>query len=208
MLTFRVFFTKPHLVTALLFILLFRLPEGLLTKIIPLFLKRTVEEGGLGLTNVQFGTIYGSLGVIGLLGGGILGGWLVSKYSLRRMLWPLVLCITLPDIVYVYLSHYGSQNLPLIASCVFVEQAGYGLGFTAYTLYLVHFSRGERTTSVFSFCTAFQYLGGVMLPGMVSGWISDSLGYYHFFWAVMGFCLVTFAVTALVKLPEETENKI
>ena len=207
-LTFRVFFTKPHLVTALLFILLFRLPEGLLTKIIPLFLKRTVEEGGLGLTNVQFGTIYGSLGVIGLLGGGILGGWLVSKYSLRRMLWPLVLCITLPDIVYVYLSHYGSQNLPLIASCVFVEQAGYGLGFTAYTLYLVHFSRGERTTSVFSFCTAFQYFGGVMLPGMVSGWISDSLGYYHFFWAVMGFCLVTFAVTALVKLPEETENKI
>jgi len=203
MLTFRVFFTKPHLITALLFILLFRLPEGLLTKIIPLFLKRTVEEGGLGLTNIQFGTIYGTLGVIGLLGGGIFGGWLVSKYSLRRMLWPLVLCITLPDIVYVYLSHYGTQNLFLIGSCVFVEQAGYGLGFTAYTLYLVHFSRGERATSVFSFCTAFQNLGGVMLPGMVSGWISDSLGYNHFFWAVMGFCLVTFAVTAMLKLPEE-----
>ena len=202
-LTLKVFFTKPHLITALLFILLFRLPEGLLTKIVPLFLKRTVEEGGLGLTDIQFGAIYGTLGVIGLLGGGIVGGWLVSKYSLRRMLWPLVLSITLPDIVYVYLSHYGTQNLFLISSCIFIEQAGYGLGFTAYTLYLVHFAHGERATSVFSFCTAFQYFGGAMLPGMVSGWISDSLGYNHFFWAVMGFCLVTFAVTAMLKLPEE-----
>ncbi len=198
--TFRVFFTKPHLITALLFILLFRLPEGLLTKIVPLFLKRTVEEGGLALTDVQYGFVYGTLGVIGLLGGGIVGGWLVSKYGLRRMLWPLVLCITLPDIVYVYLSLAGTQSLSLIASCVFMEQVGYGLGFTAYTLYLVSFSHGERSTSVFSICTAFQYLGGVMLPGMVSGWMSDSMGYSHFFIAVMGFCLVTFAVTAMVKI--------
>ena len=203
MLTIRVFFTKPHLITGLLFILLFRLPEGLLTKIVPLFLKRTVEEGGLALTDVQYGFVYGSLGVIGLLGGGIVGGWLVSKYGLRRMLWPLVLCITLPDIVYVYLSLSGTQNLSLIASCVFFEQVGYGLGFTAYTLYLVSFSHGERSTSVFSFCTAFQSLGGVMLPGMVSGWLADKMGYSQFFIAVMGFCLVTFAVTALLHLPEE-----
>ena len=125
-LTLKVFLTKPHLITALLFILLFRLPEGLLTKIIPLFLKRTVEEGGLALTDVQYGFVYGTLGVIGLLGGGIVGGWLVSRYSLRRMLWPLVLCITLPDIVYVYLSIYGSESLSLIAACVFIEQVGYG----------------------------------------------------------------------------------
>ena len=202
-LTLKVFFTKPHLITALLFILLFRLPEGLLTKIVPLFLKRTVEEGGLALTDVQYGFVYGTLGVIGLLGGGIVGGWLVSKFGLKKMLWPLVLCITLPDIVYVYLSYYGTDCLPLIASCVFVEQVGYGLGFTAYTLYLVSFSHGERSTSVFSLCTAFQYLGGVMLPGMVSGWMSDQMGYNQFFCAVMGFCLVTFAVTAMLKLPEE-----
>ena len=201
--TFRVFFTKPHLITALLFILLFRLPEGLLTKIVPLFLKRTIEEGGLALTDVQYGFVYGTLGVIGLLGGGIVGGWLVSKFGLKKMLWPLVLCITLPDIVYVYLSLVQSQSLPLIATCVFIEQVGYGLGFTSYTLYLVSFSHGERSTSVFSFCTAFQYLGGVMLPGMVSGWMSDQMGYQQFFIAVMGFCLVTFAVTALVRLPKE-----
>ena len=202
-LTLRVFFTKPYLITALLFILLFRLPEGLLTKIVPLFLKRTVEEGGLALTDVQYGFVYGTLGVIGLLGGGIVGGWLVSKYGLRKMLWPLVLCITLPDVVYVYLSIVGTQSLSLIAACVFIEQVGYGLGFTAYTLYLVSFSHGERSTSVFSFCTAFQYLGGVMLPGMVSGWMSDRMGYSQFFIAVMAFCLVTFAVTALVHLPED-----
>ena len=201
--TFRVFFTKPHLITALLFILLFRLPEGLLTKIVPLFLKRTIGEGGLALTDVQYGFVYGTLGVIGLLGGGIVGGWLVSKFGLKKMLWPLVLCITLPDIVYVYLSLVQSQSLPLIATCVFIEQVGYGLGFTAYTLYLVSFSHGERSTSVFSFCTAFQYLGGVMLPGMVSGWMSDQMGYQQFFIAVMGFCLVTFAVTAMLHLPDE-----
>ncbi len=206
-LTLKVFFTKPHLITALLFILLFRLPEGLLTKIVPLFLKRTVEEGGLALTDVQYGFVYGTLGVIGLLGGGIVGGWLVSKYGLRKMLWPLVLCITLPDIVYVYLSYIQSQSLPLIATCVFIEQVGYGLGFTAYTLYLVGFSHGERSTSVFSFCTAFQYLGGVMLPGMVSGWMSDRMGYQQFFITVMAFCLVTFAVTALVKLPKEATQE-
>ena len=202
--TLKVFFSKPYLLTALLFILLFRLPEGLLTKIVPLFLKRTIEEGGLALSDVQYGFVYGTLGVIGLLGGGIVGGWLVSKYGLRKMLWPLVLAITLPDIVYVWLSFTQTQSMPLIATCVFIEQVGYGLGFTAYTLYLVSFSHGERSTSVFSFCTAFQYLGGVMLPGMVSGWLSDQIGGYQpFFIAVMGFCLVTFAVTALVHLPEE-----
>lgn len=201
--TWLVFFRKPHIITALCFILLFRLPEGLLTKIVPLFLKRPVVEGGLGLTDVNYGIIYGTLGVIGLLGGGLLGGWLVSRYGLRRCLWPLVLSITLPDIVYVYLSMAHCTNLLIIGSCVFAEQVGYGLGFTAYTLYLVSFAHGERSTSVFSLCTAFQYLGGVMLPGMVSGWMSDNLGYSQFFLYIMGFCLVTFAVTALVHLPKE-----
>ncbi len=205
--TWVVFFRKPHIITALCFILLFRLPEGLLTKIIPLFLKRSREDGGLGLDSFDYGTIYGTLGVIGLLAGGLLGGYLVSKFGLRKCLWPLVLSITLPDIVYVYLSYALPDNLWLIGSCVCFEQVGYGLGFTAYTLYLVSFARGERSTSVFSLCTAFQYLGGVMLPGMVSGWMSDNLGYIQFFWWVMGFCLVTFAVTALVHLPEDEEKK-
>lgn len=204
--TLKVFLTKPHLITALCFILLFRLPEGLLTKIVPLFLTRTTEEGGLALSDVDFGMIYGTLGVIGLLAGGIVGGWAVSKWGLKRCLWPLVLCITLPDVVYVYLSYVPTDNLWLIGSCVCIEQIGYGLGFAAYTLYLVTFSRGERSTAVFSICTAGQYLGGVMLPGMVSGLISDNIGYQNFFLLIMAFCLVTFIVTALVKIPKSSKE--
>ena len=203
--TLIVFLTKPHLISAICFILLFRLPEGLLTKIVPLFLTRSSAEGGLAMSDVDFGFIYGTLGVIGLLLGGIVGGWAVSKWGLKRCLWPLVLCITLPDIVYVYLSYYPTDNLWLVGSCVCIEQIGYGLGFAAYTLYLVTFSRGEHSTTVFSICTAGQYLGGVMLPGMVSGLISDSIGYQNFFWIVMAFCLVTFAVTACVKVEDHQD---
>ena len=195
--TLKVFVTKPHIISALCFILLFRLPEGLLTKIVPLFLTRTTAEGGLAMSDVDLGFIYGTLGVIGLLLGGIVGGWAVSKWGLKRCLWPLVLCITLPDIVYVYLSYFPTDNLWLIGSCVCVEQIGYGLGFAAYTLFLVHFSRGERSTAV--------YLGGVMLPGMVSGLISENIGYQNFFWLVMAFCLVTFTVTAFVKIIDHKE---
>jgi len=203
--TLIVFLTKPHLISAICFILLFRLPEGLLTKIVPLFLTRTSAEGGLGMSDVDFGFIYGTLGVIGLLLGGIVGGWAVSKWGLKRCLWPLVLCITLPDIVYVYLSYYPTDNLWLVGSCVCIEQIGYGLGFAAYTLYLVTFSRGEHSTTVFSICTAGQYLGGVMIPGMVSGLISENIGYQSFFWIVMAFCLVTFAVTACVKIEDHQD---
>lgn len=198
--TLRVFISKPYIVSSILFILLFRLPEGLLTKIVPLFLTRNLEEGGLGMNDVDYGFIYGTLGVIGLLLGGIIGGWLVSQYGLKKMLWPLVLCITLPDLVYVYLSYFHETNLWIVGTCLCIEQLGYGLGFAAYTLYLVTFSRGERSTAVFSICTAFQYFGGAMLPGMVSGLISDSLGYFQFFLVVMAFCLVTFAVTACIKV--------
>ncbi len=201
--TIKVFCHKPHIITALLFILLFRLPEGLLTKIVPLFLTRSIAEGGLEMDKVDFGVIYGTLGVIGLLLGGILGGWAISKWGLKKCLWPLVLCITLPDIVYVYLSYVFTDNIWVIGSCVCIEQLGYGLGFAAYTLYLVHFSRGERSTAVFAICTAGQYLGGVMLPGMVSGLISENVGYQTFFLIVMAFCLVTFTVTALVKVNDE-----
>lgn len=201
--TLKVFVTKPHLLSALCFILLFRLPEGLLTKIVPLFLTRSVAEGGLAMSDVDFGLIYGTLGVVGLLLGGIVGGWAVSKWGLKRCLWPLVLCITLPDIVYVYLSYFPTGNLWFVGTCVCIEQIGYGLGFAAYTLYLVTFSRGERSTAVFSICTAGQYLGGVMLPGMVSGLISENIGYQNFFWVVMALCLVTFTVTAFVKIEKK-----
>ncbi len=195
----RIFFTKPHAVAAIAFILLFRLPEGLLTKIVPLFLTRPIEDGGLGLSNQSFGLIYGTIGVVGLLLGGIVGGALVSKYGLRRMIWPLVLCFTVPDVVYLLLALATPVSEMLVALSVAVEQFGYGLGFAAYTLFLVSYSRGERATTVFSIATAGQYLGGVMLPGMISGWISDRIGYVQFFVVVLATCSITYLVTYLVK---------
>lgn len=193
--TILCFLRKPHVGSALAFILLFRLPEGLLTKIVPIFMMRPVAEGGLGLSNEQFGFTFGTLGVIGMLLGGILGGLAVARWGYRRCLWPLVLCFTVPDVVYVWLSTASITSLPIISTCVFVEQMGYGLGFAAYTLYLIQFARGERSTAIFSLCTAGQFLGGAVLPGMLSGYLSESVGYTNFFLIVLALCSITFAVT-------------
>ena len=169
------FFRKKGILVALLFMLLFRFPEGQLVKIANPFLLDTTEAGGLALSTEAVGFVYGTVGIIGLTIGGLLGGWCVSRHGLKRWLWPMVLSI------------------------VFIEQFGYGFGFTAYMLYLVYFSQGERSTAVFSICTAMQALG-MMLPGMIAGWMADHLGYLNFFWWVMGCCLVTFVVSAFIKI--------
>ena len=197
-LALKTFFTKPHIIPALLFMLLFRFPEGQLVKIANPFMLDTVEAGGLGLSTETVGFVYGTIGIIGLTLGGLLGGWCVSRHGLKRWMWPMVAAISLPDLVYVYMAS-AEPSLVMVNVCVFVEQFGYGFGFTAYMLYLVYFSQGERSTAVFSICTAFQALG-MMLPGMLAGWMADHLGYLNFFWWVVGCCLVTFMVSAFVKI--------
>ena len=196
--TLRAFFSKPHIWAALLFMLLFRLPEAQLAKMAQPFMLRSAEEGGLALGTTTVGFAYGTLGVIGLLLGGIVGGWVVSKHGLRRWLWPMVMAISLPDLVYVYLAYVQPSDLWIINACVFVEQLGYGFGFTAYMLFLVYFSRGERSTSVFALCTAFQALG-MMLPGMAAGWLADTMGFQHFFVFVCVCTIITFAVSGMVR---------
>ena len=196
--TLRAFFSKPHVWAALLFMLLFRLPEAQLAKMAQPFMLRSIGEGGLELGTTTVGFAYGTLGVIGLLVGGIVGGWVVSRNGLRFWLWPMVEAISLPDLVYVYLSYCQPTNLWIVNTCVFIEQLGYGFGFTAYMLFLVYFSRGERATSVFALCTAFQALG-MMLPGMVAGWLADKLGFQMFFIFVSLCTLVTFVVSGLIR---------
>ena len=198
-LALKTFFTKPHILSALLFMLLFRFPEGQLVKIANPFLLDSAEAGGLALSTEAVGFVYGTVGIIGLTIGGLLGGWCVSRHGLKRWLWPMVLSISLPDLVYVYLADAGEASFLIVNVCVFIEQFGYGFGFTAYMLYLVYFSQGERSTAVFSICTAMQALG-MMLPGMIAGWMADHLGYLNFFWWVVGCCLVTFFVSALIKV--------
>lgn len=197
--TFKTFFTKPQALVAILFMLLYRLPEAQLVKIINPFMLDPVDKGGLGLTTGQVGVVYGTVGIIGLTIGGILGGLAAARGGLKRWLWPMVLAITLPDLVYVYLSYVQPEGLGIINACIFVEQFGYGFGFTAYMLYLIYFSEGEHKTAHYAICTGFMALG-MMLPGMMAGWLQETIGYRHFFiWTIIC-CVVTFLVCAFIKI--------
>ncbi|MBQ7191834.1 MAG: MFS transporter [Paludibacteraceae bacterium] len=196
--TFVTFFKKPHIVVALLFMLLFRLPEAFLLKIVTPFMLGTAETGGIGITLEQYGIVYGIAGVVALLLGGIVGGLFASWRGLRGSLWWMALAITLPDAVYLWLSWHGATSLIWIAIAVAVEQFGYGFGFTAYMLYLMYFSTGEKQTSHYALCTAFM-AAGMMLPGMAAGYIQESVGYTGFFIIVMCCCLITLLVTEIIR---------
>ena len=199
-------FPVKETVFAMLFLLLYRFPEALLTKMSLTFLQRPNSEGGLGLSPQEFGLANGTVGLIGLMLGGIVGGWLASRDGLKRWLWPMVCAITLPDIVYVYMSYTMPDNLLFISVCLFIEQFGYGLGFTALTLYMLYFSQGVFKTSHYAICTGISYLG-LMLPGMVSGWMKDSMGYQTFFVVVMALCVITFLVAAFIRIDPEFGKK-
>lgn len=204
--TFRSFFKKEQAGIAILFMLLYRLPEAQLAKMGIPFLLDPVEQGGMGMTTEQIGFTQGTVGVIGLTIGGILGGIAVSRHGLKKWLWPMVWAISLPDIVYVYLSFFQQSGLPVINLCIFIEQFGYGFGFTAYMLYLIYFSQGESKTAHYAICTAFMALG-MMLPGMIAGWLQETMGYRMFFIWIMICTVATFWVTSLLKINKEFGKK-
>lgn len=203
--TFRTFFQKPQVVVAILFILFFRMPEGLLSKVTPLFLIDPTHSGGLGLSPQEYGFVQGTVGVIGVALGGVLGGMMASRDGLRRWLWPMVLAYTLPDIVYVFLSYALPDSLLVINICIFTEQFGYGFGLTAYMLYLIYYSRGAFKTSHYALASAMMSLS-MMLPGLVAGSLQEAMGYRGFFVLVLLCCLVTFAVTAFLQIDDEDEK--
>lgn len=204
--TFITFFKKPQALTAILFMLLYRMPEALLLKMTNIFMLKPISEGGLGLSTQQIGFVHGTVGVIGLTLGGILGGIMAARDGLKKWLWPMVFSITVPDLVYVYLSYFQPESFPLINGLVFIEQFGYGFGFTAYMLYLIYYSKGEQSTSHYAICTAFMALS-MMLPGMIAGKLQEAVGYFNFFLIVMVCCLVTFGVSALLKIDPEFGKK-
>ena len=204
--TFVTFFQKPQWLVGVLFMLLYRMPEGLLAKVSSLFLVDSPSAGGLGLSPQEYGLVQGTVGVIGLTIGGILGGILASRDGLKKWLWPMVLSITLPDVVYVYMSYALPDNLLVVNACVFVEQFGYGFGFTAYMLYLIYYSRGAFKTAHYAFCTAFMALS-MMIPGLFAGALQELVGYRHFFIIVMICCAVTFIVTAFLKIDPDFGKK-
>lgn len=204
--TFVSYFKKPHILPALLFILLFRFPEAQLGKIAPLFLVDDAAAGGLALTTGQVGFAQGTLGVIGLLLGGILGGITLSHYGLKKCIWYMVAAISVPDLVYVYLSWLPTQNMALVSTCIFIEQMGYGFGFTAYTLFLMYFARGDHQTSHYAISTGIMALG-MMLPGMISGILQEHMGYRTFFIWVIACCAVTCVVSAIIKYEPDFGKK-
>ena len=204
--TFITFFRKKHILIALLFMLLYRLPEAFLVKMMNPFLLDPTGQGGLGLSTETVGLVYGTIGVAALTVGGILGGIAASKWGLKKSLWPMAMALTLPCLSFVFLAAFQPQNIWLISSCVALDQFGYGFGFTAYMLYLIYFSDGEFKTAHYSLCTAFMALS-MMLPGMVAGYIQEALGYTSFFIFVMVCCLVTVGVTLMVKVDPEYGRK-
>ncbi len=196
---FAAFFRKKEIGAALAWLLLYRLGEAQLVKLAQPFLLDPRDAGGLGLTTKQVGLAYGTIGIIALTAGGLLGGWVISRRGLKRMLWPMLLCMHVPNLAYVALSLLRPEGFFMVSAAVAVEQFGYGFGFTAYLVYMMLVADGEHRTAHYAICTGFMALG-MMLPGMVAGKIQEWLGYANFFIWVCVACLPSIAATALLKV--------
>ena len=200
--TFASFFQKKNVGLAISFMLFYRLGEAMLVKMSPPFLLDARELGGLGLTTGQVGLVYGTVGVIALTLGGIVGGIAASRKGLKYWIWPMALCITFPHLSYLYLSWFTPENLFLINIAVAIELFGYGFGFTAYMLFMIYFADGKHKTAHYAICTGFMALG-MMLPGMVAGWLQELIGYNHFFIWVMICAIPTLAIIPFLKIDKE-----
>ncbi|MDE6556866.1 MAG: MFS transporter [Duncaniella sp.] len=200
------FFRKPGVGIAILFMLLYRLPEAQLVKLIQPFLLDSPEVGGLGLSTKEVGIVYGTVGIIGLTVGGIIGGICAARSGLHKWLRPMAWSMSLTCLTFVYLSFVNNPSLVEINLCVFIEQFGYGFGFTAYMLYLIYFSEGRYATSHYSICTGFMALS-MMIPGMAAGWIADQFGYQSFFLWTMICCVATIFTASLLKINPQFGKK-
>lgn len=198
LLTFSSFFEKANIGAALAFILLYRFAESQLVKITTPFLMAKPEAGGLGLTTAEVGINYGTVGVIALTLGGIAGGMVLARRGFKRCLWWMTAAMNLPNAVYLYLAFVRPESMILISGCVAIEQFGYGFGFTSLTYYMMLFSAGKHQTAHYAICTGFMALG-MMLPGMISGWIQEMIGYQYFFIWIMIATIPSFIATKIVK---------
>ena len=204
---FASFFRKPGIAVTLGFLLLYRFPEAQLLKLASPFLLDPVDKGGLGLSTKAVGIAYGTVGLTALTLGGLVGGWVISRFGLKRALWPLVLAMHVPNVAFLALALTHPTSLAVVSSALAVEQFGYGLGFTAYLMYMIHVAEGEQKTSHYAICTGFMALG-MMIPGMWSGWLQDHIGYVPFFGWVLLATVPSFVMAALIKIPDDFGKKV
>ncbi len=203
---FVIFMQKKDIWNILGFLLFFRFAEAQLVKLVQPFLLDPREIGGLGLSTSEVGIVYGTVGIIALTAGGLIGGYVISRQGLKWWLWPMVIIMHTPDLAFVYLSHVQPTDFILINAAVALEQFGYGFGFTAYMMYMIMISQGEHKTAHYAICTGIMALG-MMLPGMFSGALQEQIGYPRFFEWVLISTIPGFIVAALVKIDPEFGKK-
>ena len=204
--SFATFFKKKHVVLAILFMLLYRLPEAQVVKLCQPFLLAPRAAGGLGMTPTEVGFAYGTLAIIGLTIGGIIGGICAANGGLKKWIWPMALATSLNCVAYIILSNFQPDytifsGKVITCACIVLEQFAYGFGFTAFMLFMMYFAEGPYKTSHYAICTAFMALG-MMLPGMAAGWIKEVAldnSYSNFFFWVLACNAATWVVTALVR---------
>ena len=197
---FAAFFRQPGIVRILAFLLLYRFAEAQLLKLVTPFLLDARSAGGLGLQTQDVGIAYGTVGVIALTVGGLLGGWVISRGGLKRLLWPLMIAMHLPNLIFVALAVTQPQSLWLVSAAVATEQFGYGFGFTAYMVFMLMVAgEGQHQTAHYAICTGFMALG-MMLPGMGAGWLQSQLGYPGFFIWVCVATLPSFVAAAFLRI--------
>ena len=204
---FAAFFRKPRITSILAFLLLYRFAESQLIKLVSPFLLDPRMKGGLGLTTSEVGIAYGTVGIIALTLGGLVGGFVIPRRGLKFWLWPMVIIMHLPDLMFVYLSQVQPSSFMVINAAVAIEQFGYGFGFTAYMLFMIMVSEGDHRTAHYAICTGIMALG-MMLPGMFSGALQEWLGYPKFYLWVMLSTVPGFIVAALIKIDREFGRKI
>ena len=209
--TFTAFFKRRDIGIILAFLLLFRFGEAQALKLVAPFLLDPTGKGGLGLSTAQVGLVYGTIGVIALTLGGLLGGYAISRQGLKRWLWPMLLSVHLPNLAFVFLAFALPNNIVVIAAAIAVEQFGYGFGFAAYLLFMIMVAAGNNDgvhkTAHYAICTGFMALG-MMLPGMASGWIQEQLGYQNFFIWVCIATVPSLLVAAFVKIDPAFGRKV
>lgn len=204
--SFATFFRKKEIWLSLAFILLYRLGESQLGKMSPLFLTEALEKGGMGLSKEAFGVAYGTIGVLALTIGGIVGGIYVSRVGLKKGMMPMMVMMNVPNLAYVLMAWMRPMSIVEITSLIALEQFGYGFGFTAFMLYLIYISQGEFKTSHYAICTGFMALG-MMLPGMAAGWIQEQVGYTNFFVWVCICTIPAFLIAPMLKIDDEFGKK-